>query len=69
MNTNVLIRAAWQSLISAIIAGIIYLVIYASINKGSVFILGTLLVAGCTFVIAFILTLIFSMLFGRKQQQ
>ena len=66
MNTNMLVRALWQSLISAIIAGIIYIVISALTNKGSVFLLGTLLVAGGTFVVAFLINLFFSVAFGRK---
>jgi hypothetical protein len=66
MNTNILVRALWQSLISAIIAGIIYIVIYAITSNGSIFILGTLLVAVGTFVVAFVINLIFSVAFGRK---
>ncbi|MEO8956711.1 MAG: hypothetical protein ABI396_06880 [Ktedonobacteraceae bacterium] len=66
MNTNMLVRALWQSLISVIIAVIIYIVISAITSKGSVFFLGTLLVAGGTFVVAFLISLIFSVVFGRK---
>ena len=66
MNTTILVRALWQSLISAIIAGIIYSVIYAITSKGSFFLVGTLLVAGGTFVVAFLINLFFSVVFARK---
>ena len=66
MNTSILVRAVWQSVISAIIAAIIYIVIYMITSKGSFFLLGTLLVAGGTFVIAFLLNLFFSVVFARR---
>jgi phosphotransferase system glucose/maltose/N-acetylglucosamine-specific IIC component len=67
MNRNYVVRALWQSLISAIIAGIIYTVIFAITSKGlNGFIQGALVIAGITFVVAFLLHIIFSMLFGRR---
>ena len=67
MNRNYIVRALWQSLISAIIAGIIYTVIFEITSKGlKGFIQGALVIAGITFVVAFLLHIIFSMLFGRR---
>ena len=67
MNRNYIVRALWQSLISAIIAGIIYTVIFEITSKGlNGFIQGALVIAGITFVVAFLLHIIFSMLFGRR---
>ena len=66
MNSTVLVRALWQSVVSAIIAAIIYIVIYAITSKGSFFLQGTLLVAGITFVIAFLLNLFFSVVFAKR---
>ena len=67
MNRNYVVRALWQSLLSAIIAGIIYTVIYAVTSKGlNGFVQGALVIAGITFVVAFLLHIIFSMLFGRR---
>ena len=67
MNRNFLVRALWQSLISAIIAGIIYTVIFAITSKGlNGFISGALVIAGITFVVAFLLHIIFSTIFGRR---
>jgi phosphotransferase system glucose/maltose/N-acetylglucosamine-specific IIC component len=70
MNRNYVIRALWQSLLSAIIAGIIYTVIYAITSKGlNGFVQGALVIAGITFVVAFLLHIIFSLLFGRRMAQ
>lgn len=70
MNRNYLVRALWQSLISAIIAGIIYIVIYAITSKGlNGFIQGTLVIAAITFVVAFLLHIVFSLFFGRRTPQ
>ncbi|HLX59599.1 MAG TPA: hypothetical protein VKR83_21475 [Ktedonobacteraceae bacterium] len=67
MDSNMLVRALWLSLISAIIAGIIYTVIFAITSKGlNGFIQGALVVAGITFVVAFLLNIIFSMISGRR---
>ncbi len=67
MNSNILVRALWLSLISAIIAGIIYTVIFAITSKGlNGFIQGALVIAGITFVVAFLLNIIFSAAFGRR---
>ena len=66
MNTSILVRALWLSVISAIIAAIIFIIIYALTSNGSFFLPGTLLVAAGTFVVAFLLNLFFSMIFGRK---
>jgi phosphotransferase system glucose/maltose/N-acetylglucosamine-specific IIC component len=70
MNRNYVIRALWQSLLSAIIAGIIYTVIYAITSKGlNGFVQGALVIAGITFVVAFLLHIVFSLLFGRRMAQ
>ena len=67
MNSTILVRALWLSLTSAIIAGIIYTVIFAITSKGlNGFIQGALVVAGITFIVAFLLNIIFSMIFGRR---
>lgn len=66
MSTSLLVRALWQSAISAMLAAIIYIIIYAITTKGGFFLLGTLLVAGGTLVVAFLINLIFSRIFGRK---
>lgn len=67
MNRNYVVRALWQSFMSAVIAGIIYTIIYAITSKGlNGFIQGALVIAGITFVVAFLLHIIFSMLFGRR---
>jgi len=67
MNRKYVVRALWQSVMSAIIAGIIYIVIFAITSKGvNGFIEGALVVAGITFVVAFLLHIIFSLLFGRR---
>lgn len=67
MNRNFLVRALWQSVISAIIAGIIYTIIYAITSKGfNGFIQGALVIAGITFVVAFLIHIIVSMIFGRR---
>jgi phosphotransferase system glucose/maltose/N-acetylglucosamine-specific IIC component len=68
MNRNMAARVLWQSVISAIIAGIIYTVIFAITSKGfNGFIQGALVVAGITFVVAFLLNVIFSVAFMRKK--
>lgn len=67
MNRNSVVRALWQSLIAAVIAGIIYTIIYAVTSKGlNGFIQGALVIAGITLVVAFLLNIIFSMLFRRR---
>jgi K+-transporting ATPase c subunit len=56
MNRNYVVRAVWQSLLSAIIAGIIYTVVFAITSKGfNDFLQGALVTAGITFVVAFLL--------------
>lgn len=68
MNRNMAARVLWQSVISAIIAGIIYTVIFAITSKGfNGFLQGALVVAGITFVVAFLLNVIFSVAFMRKK--
>jgi len=68
MNRNMAARVLWQSVFSAIIAGIIYTVIFAITSKGfNGFIQGALVVAGITFVVAFLLNVIFSVAFMRKK--
>ena len=68
MNRNVLVRALWQSLISAIFAGIIYTIIFAITSQSlNGFIGFALLVAGITFVVAFILNIFFSTLFRSRR--
>ena len=67
MNRNTISRVLWQSFISAIIAGIIYIIIFAITSKGlNGFIQGTLVVAGITFVVAFLINIIISVTFMRK---
>ena len=67
MNSNILVRALWLSLTSAIIAGIIYTVIFAITSQGlNGFLQGALVIAGITFVVAFLLNIIFSMFFARR---
>jgi hypothetical protein len=67
MNSTILVRALWLSLTSALIAGIIYTVIFAITTKGlNGFIQGALVVAGITFVVAFLLNIMFSAVLGRK---
>lgn len=68
MNRQYVVRAVWQSLLSAIIAGIIYTVIFAITSKGfNGFLQGALVIAGITFVVAFLLPIMFSMLFGKRR--
>ncbi|HEU5379305.1 MAG TPA: hypothetical protein VFV38_28115 [Ktedonobacteraceae bacterium] len=68
MNRQYVVRAVWQSLLSAIIAGIIYTVIFAITSKGfNGFLQGALVIAGITFVVAFLLHIMFSMLFGKRR--
>ena len=68
MNRNMAARVLWQSVFSGIIAGIIYTVIFAITSKGfNGFIQGALVVAGITFVVAFLLNVIFSVAFMRKK--
>ena len=68
MNRNYFARAVWQSVLSAIIAGIIYTVIFAITSNGFNGVLqGALVIAGITFVVAVLLHIIFSMLFGRRR--
>jgi amino acid transporter len=67
MNRNYGVRALWQSFMSAILAGSIYTIIYAVTSKGlNGFIEGALVIAGITFVVALLLHILFSMLFGRR---
>lgn len=67
MNRNYVVRAVWQSVLSAIIAGIIYTIIFAITSKGfNGFLQGAFVIAGITFVVAFLLHIIFSMVFGKR---
>lgn len=70
MNRNYVVRALWQSLMSAIIAGIIYTVIFAITSKGFTgFLQGALVVAGITFVVAFLIHIMYATLFGRRRPE
>jgi hypothetical protein len=67
MNRNYFVRALSQSVISAVIAAIIFIVIFEISSRGSgSFIQGTLVVAGITFVVALLIHIIYGMLFAKR---
>ena len=67
MNRDYSVSALRQSFISAIIAGVIYTILFAITSNGlNGSMQGALVIAGITFVVAFFLHIIFSMLFRRS---
>ena len=64
MKKKFVIQALWQSVVSAVIAGVIYVIICVatgqSVGDSSK---GALIIAGMTFVVAFLLGLLFRSFF------
>ncbi len=69
MNNQILVRAGKNSIISGVVAAIIYVIIAlatgAKLDGGTISV--GLLIGGITLVIAFVLSVVFTLIFSRRR--